>query len=74
LGTRMQGSGAQWRGLFQDAFGEITSIQERAAAMAGSWQTLFKSRRENQREAAPWERPSPFEVKASSTWRNTLLG
>lgn len=69
----MQGSGTQWRGLFQDAYGEITQIQERAAELAGSWQSLFKSRRINQLEAAPWDRPSPFEVKASSTWRNTAL-
>ena len=62
--------------LFQQAYClglPASPAQHRAAELARSWKRLFQSRFLAQAEAAPWDKPSPFETKAASKLKSSLL-
>ncbi|KAK9829572.1 hypothetical protein WJX72_006550 [[Myrmecia] bisecta] len=55
----------RWKILFLQRWGPLTAIHERAAKLANGWGNLFRSKHLAETQAAPWQRPSPFEIQAS---------
>lgn len=54
-----------WGPLFNERWGQPTTLAMRAKCVAGSWRALFISKDATEKEAAPWIKPCPEELTAS---------
>lgn len=64
LSIRLQVGQKRWFKEFATTF-LVTDIQRDACKLAGGWKALYASKVLAQREATPFEKPSPFEVTAA---------
>jgi hypothetical protein len=51
--------------IFASAYGEINAVTSEAAALAGSWKSLYAARHLAEKEEQPWQKPSCFEIEAA---------
>jgi hypothetical protein len=63
----MQGTEKRWRSCYKSRFsGEDTRLVREALKLAqGSWKSLYAAKAVTERQAAPWRKPSSFELSAA---------
>jgi hypothetical protein len=62
----MQGTEERWRSCYKSRFGDSTRLVLEALKLAsGSWKALYAAKTVTERQAAPWRKPSSFELSAA---------
>lgn len=61
----MQEAPSRWEGLCAARWGPLTELQHAAAALAGSWKRLYRSKTETDKKAEQAQNLCPYEVDAA---------